>query len=239
MRTWHERDPTLVEQIRDDLRARQPNLHLFIGANAGAVIKGTFAVRSPAGAVLDRFQIVIELFDDHSRSLPIVREVGGRIPWREDFHVERDGRACVLLPDDRWRCFPEGAPLRQFLDGPLHDYFLGQSLVALGEDWPFGGWGHGAEGIIQYYKQLLETDDPKTILRFLQVMAKLNLKLHLPCPCGSGNKIKKCCTARVIEMRRRIPPAIARKSLERLSGRSVPETRAQGGHLSAGDDRKG
>ena len=190
-----------------------------------AVVRGTFSVYSTQSKVLDEYRISIELPQDYPKGLPIVREVGARIPWNEDFHVERDGKACVLLPDDRWRCFPEGAPFRQFLDGPLHDFFLGQSLVALGEDWPFGGWGHGSVGIIQYYTELLETDDVKTIVRFLRVMGKQNLKLHLSCPCGSGDKIRRCCKGKVIDLRRQIPPAIARKSLEVLGAKAIPYTR--------------
>jgi hypothetical protein len=100
---------------------------------------------------------------------------------------------------------------------------LGQSLVALGEEWPFDEWKHGAEGIIQYYEELLETHDLKTIVRFLRVIAKLNFKPHLSCPCGSGKKIKHCCHAKVFELRRRIAPAVARKSLDHL-GRPMPQT---------------
>jgi len=167
---------------------------------------------------------------NYPKDLPIVRETGGRIPRNQDFHIEAaDGRACVLLPDDRWRCFPEGAPFEQFLAGPLHDFFHGQSLVELGGDWPFDEWKHGAEGIVQHYTDLLDTDDVKTIVRFLRVIAKQNFKAHLPCPCGSGKKIKKCCRAKIVELRRRIAPAMARKSLEVLRASTVPYNRAQEG----------
>lgn len=174
--------------------------------------------------MLDRYQVSIELPPDYPESLPIVREVGGRIPWKPEFHVNADGVACVLLPDDRWRCFPEGAPFAQFLDGPVRDFFLGQSLVALGEDWPFGQWRHGAEGVYEYYRWLLQTDDADTVLRHLRVLAKLGLKGHWECPCGSGEKIRRCCRARIADLRGKIPPGVARKAVETLGARTAPVT---------------
>jgi hypothetical protein len=190
MTPWHRRSPQLAEEIRADLRTRYPSLHLFIEADGTSTVRGTFPVSAPDGRVLDRYQVSVEIPADYPRNLPIVREVGGRIPWKADLHVNPDGVACVLLPDDRWRCFPENAPLVRFLDGPVHDFFLGQSLVALGEEWPFGQWSHGAEGVREYYQWLLQTADAVTIVRFLQVLAKLNWKGHLDCPSQSHSQLK-------------------------------------------------
>jgi len=213
---WYKRNPELAKEISADLRVAHPNLHLFIHTDGMAEVRGTYAILSPQGKLLDRFRVSIELPHDYPRALPIVREVGRRIPWRQDFHVEPDGKACVLLPDDRWRCFPEGKPFAHFLDGPVHDFFLGQSLVALGEEWPFGEWSHGPRGVLEYYQGLLETDHDGTVHRFLRILSKLNLKQHCECPCGSGRKIRKCCQKRVADLRRKIPPAVARKACERL-----------------------
>ncbi|MCZ6655534.1 MAG: hypothetical protein O7D91_21205 [Planctomycetota bacterium] len=224
---WYTRIPALVDEITSDLRVHYPNLHLSIDDEQGAEIRGTLPVISPQGKVLDRYQITIRLLPDYPKSLPEVREVGGRIPWDPDYHIERDGTACVLMPDDRWRCFPEAAPFREYLDGPLHDFFLGQSLVALGEDWPFGGWSHGADGIYEFYQDLLGTSDRRTIKRFLHVLNKLHFKSHLDCPCGSGKKIRKCCQEKVSDLRRKIPPAIARKASERLGLIRMPLRRSR------------
>lgn len=229
MRPWHARDPELAEQIRTDLLSQYPGLHLLIEPDGSAFVRGTFPVVGPQGRVLDRYQVAIELPAGYPRDLPVVREVAGRIPWKPDFHVNSDGTACVLLPDDRWRCFPEGAPFLRFLDGPLHDFFLGQSLVALGEDWPFGQWSHGVRGVVEYYQWLFGTEDLETMVRFLEVLAKLNLKGHWPCPCGSGEKICRCCRARLIELRSRIPHHLARGVLQTIGVRSRPAERRAAG----------
>ena len=219
---WHRRNPKLVDEIRADLAGAYPNLHLFIDEDGAAEVRGTFPARSPEGRVLDRYQVRIELLPDYPRSLPVVREVGGRIPWRVDHHVEPDGKACVLLPDDRWRCFPEGAPFKQFLDGPVHDFFLGQAIVERGGEWPFGEWSHGEKGILEYYCDLLGTEYRAVVERFLQVLSKADLKHHWECPCGSGRRIRRCCASRIRELRRKIPHGIARQSLNKLCTGSKP-----------------
>lgn len=180
------------------------------------MIRGTFPVRGPDSRVLDRYRISIEIPHDYPRSLPIVRELDGRTPWKPEFHVDGDGKACVLLPDDRWRCFPEGARFRDFLDGPVHDFFLGQSLVALGGDWPFGEWGHGPDGILEYYREVLQADDDLTVLRFIYILTKQSLKIGWDCPCGSGRKIRRCCHAKITDLRGKIRPAVARESWKKL-----------------------
>lgn len=86
--------------------------------------------------------------------------------------AESGGKACVLLPDDRWRCFREDASLRQFLDGPMYDFFLGQAIVERGGQWPFGDWRHGEKGILEHYCDLLGTEDRAAVERFLQVLSK-------------------------------------------------------------------
>jgi len=221
-RPWHEAQPELVDGIRADLLARYSSLHLFINEAGDAEVRGTFPVLSPEGRELDRYQVTIELHADYPDSLPGVRETGGRIPWREDSHVESDGKACVLIPDDRWRSFPKGAPFRCFLEGPVHNFFLGQSLVAQGEKWPFGEWQHGAAGVLQYYRELIGTENVRTVARFLYVLKKLNLKPHLDCPCGSGLKIEKCCKSKILDLRRKIPAATATKALTTLGIAASP-----------------
>ena len=204
------------DHIEADLRSNYPNLHLYRGEHDGPEIRGTFPIRSVIGKELDRYQISIRFLAGYPNVLPEVRELGSRIPWYAEYHVNTNGTCCVLLAEDRSRCFPIGAPFKVFLDGPVHDYFLGQSLVALGEPWPFGEWGHGTEGIHEFYRELFGTDDKKTIVRFLRVLTKLTPKPHWGCPCGSGKKIRKCCQARIADFRRKVPPAVARKFAKQL-----------------------
>lgn len=206
----------MVEQIGDELRVSYPNLHLILDDDQGAVVQGTFPVVGAAGETLDRYTLSIEIPDTFPEELPVVRETAGRIPWTTKDHVESDGKACVLLPEDRQNCFPPGSTFKDFLDGPVHNFFLGQSLVALGQPWPFGEWRHGADGVIEFYSQYFGINDRSTVINFLTVLAKRETKPHWICPCGSGRKIKACCRARLARLRHQFPRASARASLNRL-----------------------
>lgn len=198
------------------LRAKHPSLHLYTSGDGKCEVRGTYQVLSDDGIVVDEYRVAIELPEDYPRELPIVREIGGRIPWKIDFHVESDGKACVLLPEERWRVFPENAPFSQFLEGPMRDYFLGQHCVANGGKWPYGEWGHGVAGIYEYYGELLGTTDKTIIQNFVYILTKLSNKSHWACPCGSGRKIRKCCAARIAGLKEKIPFYIAQKSWARL-----------------------
>jgi hypothetical protein len=206
----------LAEEIRRDLTKEYPTLHLLV--ERGAVhVRGTFPVLGADGRALDRFQVSIDLPPGYPRVLPVVRETGGRIPWTLERHVQPDdGTACVLLPDERWRVFPVGAPFLDYVKGPLHTYFLGQLMVERGEPWPFGEWGHGGQGILEYYQELLGTRDPTCVARWVYELARQRVKGHRACPCGRGKAISDCCNDRLRDLRSKIDRTTARRSLREL-----------------------
>ena len=223
---WYDQHPHLVTEIRSSLYEKYPTLHLLISKDKAEVF-GIFPVFSSDGEVLDRYNISIELLSDYPKSLPIVREIEGRLPWKAEYHIELDGKACVIMPDDRWRCFPTVSPFIHYLDGPLHNFFLGQSVYAKTGEWPFGEWGHGNTGIYEYYQWLLNVKDNLTVQRFLHTLAKNNLKKHYECPCGSGQLVRKCCVAQIRNLRDKIHPEVASHSVRRLGGSFPPYKRSQ------------
>ena len=208
---WHVTRPELLEDVRDALAA-YPTLHLFLNSS-GAEIRGTFPVLGESNQVLDEYRVSIELPASYPEVLPVVRETGERIPWTLARHVVRvNGTCCVLLPDARGEEFPIGAPFRDYLAGPLRNYFLGQSIIELGGAWPFGEWGHGNDGRIEYYGQLFGTKDRATIRRFLELIAWPNDKTRPRCPCGSGRRLSRCCLAKVKDLRRKLHRETARRA---------------------------
>lgn len=214
-RAWHRKNPALFGKEKVEVETAFPHLHFHI-VNDVVFLRGSFPV-AYEGRELDRFSIEIELAKDHPESLPIVREIAGRIPRSADRHVNAtDGMACVLLPDECWRFWPKGSSLLAYMTGPLRNYFLGQIAVEMGQPWPFGEWRHGADGILEYYTELLKTNDVCVIANFLDCLRAVKTKGHWLCPCGSGKRLRDCHRDIVRDLREKIPCQVAEESLERL-----------------------
>lgn len=205
-----------LEDLRRHLRNTYPTLHAFRNTAGHVEIAGAFVVRGASGEELDRYSISMVLLPEFPAKLPIVRETGGRIPWHEDRHVERDGRACVMIEEDRWRCFPAGSSILDFIRVPVANFFLSQSYFEEHGKWPLGEWEHGFDGVFQYYRWLIGTESNLTASRFLYVLSRQELKPHLECPCGSGKKIKRCCRGKIAELRAKIPWRLARSRVQKL-----------------------
>jgi hypothetical protein len=215
MKPWHLRNPENYAHEIAEVERKFPQLHATI-RGAETRIAGTLPVLG-GETELDRFAITMDLSIDYPDSLPVVREVGGRIPYLLDRHViPNSGVACVLLPDQRWELWPKGASLLAFIDGPIHNYFLGQALIEQGDPWPFGEWAHGLQGMLDYYKALIGTDDPRAICRFLEYLEAKKLKGHWDCPCLNGRRLRDCHFALVKDLRGRMPRSEAANSLRRF-----------------------
>ena len=219
-RVWHRRDPALFENEKAEVETHYPQLHVAVAGDL-VFVRGSFPVNAE-GIILDRYSVEIHLATDHPRSLPVVCEVGGRIPRTLERHINSDGAACILLPDERWRVWPPGSTLLAFLQGPVHNFFLAQSLVEQGDSWPFGQWSHGANGIREYYEELLNTADSEVIWRFLRCLAAEQIKGHWDCPCGSRQRLRNCHMSTLMDLRGKIAHEDAMRSLRYLIAADLP-----------------
>ena len=212
---WHKTDPAWLEKMQREVQADYPNLHFYPQGDR-VVVRGTLPI-SHEGTELDRYAVEIILLASYPDALPLVFEVDGRVPWDADHHVNREtGEACLFVPDERWKVAPPTMTFLEFLNGPVRNFFLGQSLFRRTGEWPFGQRSHGVAGIREYYSELLGTDDVNVILRYLECLRRPTLKGHWPCPCGSGRRLRACHRVQVDDLRTKIPPVVALRSFEPL-----------------------
>lgn len=214
-RPWFETRSRLLERIGADLRVRYPDLQVV--QEAGVVYaRGSLPIIYQ-GIALDRYQIEIVFPPDYPKSLPRVRETGGRVPLVLDRHViPSTGTACLFVEED-WLAEAGREPdFFEFLDGPVRNFFIGQSLVEAGHPWPFGARSHGKKGVMEVYAEWFGTDDEPAIRRYLDCMSRDGLKGHWDCPCGSGRRIRACHSEPLRRIRERIPAWLARQAVERL-----------------------
>ena len=203
-----------LSQVDQEVQSKYPDLRLVLQDNRG-YLRGTFPVVHD-GRVLDRYQVEIRIPQRPSEA-PELREIGGRIPHLRDRHHINpgDGTICWGIPE-LWLLERPSESMVAFLDGPVRDYFLGQSLLAAGESLPFGEWDHGIDGLLDGYSQLLGIEDRQRVEDYLRLLTVAELRGHLFCPCGSGERIRKCHRAELLEMRERISPDVARAAVDRL-----------------------
>ncbi len=216
MKPWHVRDPHTYALDIAEVEAKYPLLHASI-RNDVSRIAGTLPIREGTAEV-DHFLVEINLPVGYPNELPIVREIGGRIPHALDRHViPSSGECCVLLPDQRWELWPRGSSLLAYIDGPLRNYFLGQALVERGDPWPFGEWAHGLQAKLDYYNGLLGTDNQQAILQYLRALEAKQVEGHWECPCLSGRRLRDCHFTLVRDLRGKIPQEDARHALRRFA----------------------
>ena len=212
---WHQRKPEEFERQKREVQMAYPHLHFYLEGET-MFIRGSFPIEHN-GDTLERYSIEITLPSDYPTVVPIVRETGGQIPRLADNHFNSaNGELCLFVPTERWRYFPVGATLLDFLNGPVRNHLLGLSLRRLGEKWPFGERSHGEAGIIESYSELLGTREEAAIIQYVECLSKPNLKGHWPCPCGSGKKLRQCHLPFINDLRQKVSVSDAAKSLSFL-----------------------
>ena len=214
-KAWYRVQPGLVERIRKDVGSSYPDF-AFEDNGDVPLFRGTYQVRDGDIAHAE-FEVEIGLAADSPKGPPFIREIGGTIPREADrYHVNPgDGTLCVVLPDEYWYRYPDGLTLVEFMNGPLRAHLAGQALVARGEPWPAGEWSHGARGALEFYAGILGIPDPSIVARFIEILAKGNVKGHWDCPCGSGKRLRNCHASLIFELRNRIPPTVPRRLLKK------------------------
>lgn len=200
---WHRRETAayraLVRAVEDEF----PGLY-FEERRDQLVLAGEFQVVED-GKVLDRYEIEIDVpRGGPMAGMPVVREVGGRVPHSDDRH-NPGGVTCLMVPDEFWYRHPNGLDLIEFLRGPVLGYFIGQSIVERGGKWPYGERAHGVRGIIEFYGALVGTTNPVRVHAFLTMAAAKKVRAHWRCPCGSGRRIDACHRRVVQHLRDHLP----------------------------------
>jgi hypothetical protein len=215
---WFEAKPELLEEVRSAIAAGQPNLRAII-VNDVVQVRGSYVVRD-GNVVLDRYQVEIRFPSNYPKATPVVEEIGGRIPRTLDRHINDDGTACLLVPEE-WLLASDQS-FRAFLAGPMKNFFLGQFLVEAGEPWPFGQRSHGYEGLLEAYMELLGINNSARVVAYFDCLRRKELKGHFECPCGSRKRLRNCHRAELQELAKRIPSQVAQQAYERLRNSAPP-----------------
>lgn len=189
-----------AEELHDVL-ARQmravygefPDLVLQKGERGQFSITGevSFRVEMDGRQVEDSYQIDVSIPPDYPWSVPAVKEVGGRIP--SNFHTYSDsGALCLGAPLAVKIDFAKHRSLLGYIREQLVPYLFSHSFKERYGKMPFGELPHGGEGILQYYKELFGLQNVGAVLGLLGILVDESYRGHHPCPCNSGQKLRRC-----------------------------------------------
>ena len=183
----------LINSQIAELAGEYPGLSLSgFNEDHGWIVTGNllFSARHDGIELRDEFQIKLYISIDYPEMLPVVEEIGGRIP--SDFHKNSDTSLCLAPPEEAKLKFLEEPTLNGFVKNVIIPYFYSFIYLKKYNKMPYGDRSHGVEGLIEFYYEYFETQEIEVVLSLLCILADDSYKEKNYCPCGSGLKQKKC-----------------------------------------------
>lgn len=158
------------------------------------IIEGNFVVNaeySDISFLLD-YSIYAELFNEENK-VPIIKETGGKID-RKYPHVNKDGSLCLEISSEILdKCTDAfGFNAEVWFNTFVISYFYSYRYYKEYGRYPFGERKHGVAGILEYYQQKFGVETQAKSFECLSYSANHRYRGHLPCPCGSGKRIRNC-----------------------------------------------
>lgn len=189
---WHEKNKELFDSFIRDLERNYPSLFVQI-KNKLIYVSGVLKIKDDKNVVLGSYLINIEIPHNFPKEIPKVRETSNKIPRIADRHFEEDGSACLCFRDSIFIFWSKESTILDFMKIFVEPFFLWQiEFEASGGANKDRSFRHGIAGAIQFYGEILKTEDKRIIYRFVDLMTKKKIRGSWNCYCGSGKKIKDC-----------------------------------------------
>lgn len=193
------------DQVEAALTRLQPELKAVL-IEGKIYIAGNFICYGKEGA-FETYEIELLLQAGFPEVEPFVRETGNKIPRLADRHIYPSTGQCCLCVWQEWLWKTRNPDFEEFLVGPLHSYFVSQSLFDLTGHWPFGERRHDREGLDQALKEMLNVIPTVRFDSALALLSQNRIKGHAICPCGSGRRLRGCHFEELLSLQSRLPVA--------------------------------
>lgn len=176
-----------------DLKSQYSRLHITRNKNREYSVSWILVFSASYNDVIieDKFEICIDIPKYYPLVPPSARETGGRIP--SEFHVNHIiNTLCLGAPLEVKRKFLSKKNLIGFVEQLLIPFLYSYSYYEKNMRMPFGELSHGTRGILDYYKELFQTNNSQAVLNLLKLLISNSYRRNIHCPCRSGKTIKKC-----------------------------------------------
>ncbi len=153
--------------------------------------------------IQDGFELFIAIPSSYPDLMPLVKEMGGRIP--SDFHHYTNDTLCLGTPVDNWIKFSKCKTLIGFVELLVIPFLFSFCFNKKTGHMPFGQRSHYGRGVIEFYCELFNVKDFIAAQKFLKILASGEYSRHKTCPCNSGRRLEKCHGPKVFEVMNTIP----------------------------------
>jgi len=175
----------LVERQFVDLRKKYQYLYKR-NDQSSTIITGT--IFFDYNNIKDGYEIEINVSTNYPKTIPSVCETKGKIP--KDWH--HNGKYfCLETPFRVWVIFRKQETLLNFVDNLIVPYLASHSYFKNTGD-SSKEHLHGARGVLDDYKKCFNVKDDLLAFKLLRILAERDYRGHVSCPCGSGEKLRKC-----------------------------------------------
>ena len=207
MTPWFKSNRKLFREERAALASAAPLLGMVIAGpefrlNSKMVLKiesvvvcGAYGISIPDATRQIEYGIFILIPNNYPRQLPNMFCNDPKLPIGDiDRHIMDSGSVCLGVYADimtRWSLKPD---IVNFLEGFVAPFLVWQAYYDVHQKPPpWGERSHFAEGIIEYYAELLGINRRKIVVEFMRLLARKNRpKGHEICPCDSGERLRNC-----------------------------------------------
>lgn len=189
--------PSQLSELRDSYSS----LEGFQGGDGEWIIEGTlsFSAEYDGQRIKDSFSIKMIVPSNYPENLPVVWETGDRIS--QDFHSYSNKSLCLGFPNAVREVFLNKPSLLGFVENCLIPYLFAFSYFDKYKKMPFGELSHGGKGVLEYYQEYFQVDEPEKIKIFLQLLVEDSYRGHLSCPCGSKKRLRNCHGQKLIRIK--------------------------------------
>lgn len=143
----------------------------------------------------DSYDVSIEL-NRYPKSFPIVYEVDERILREVHRHIYSDTGSCCLTTNAKAQILLKTkiTSLHLFVKDIVVPYFQNNSYYELNGKYKTEEYSHFALGVVESYRDILQTSNDRMIAQLIAYQAQGNRKLrfHDACYCGSRSSFKHC-----------------------------------------------
>ena len=163
------------------------NFHLYGNFRFIANVSGGEEIK-------DCYKLEIIVPKEFPNALPIVKEIDGKIPRNETFHVNTDGSLCLASPLRLLKKIYNSPNLKGFAERCLIPYLYSVSYkLKNGGNFIFGELLHGEQGILDDYSQMFKLSKKSHIIQAVKLLGmKKRIANKKQCPCGCGRRLGAC-----------------------------------------------